>query len=187
MMKMSPCFKIMSRRDYEKNILSLFDKDFNGPCNVIGCYSSHEKPVERPSKRVLNLNFDDVDTTDYLHLHTDGSLRGDMPINCILFTDDMACKIIEMFIENFRNQNWFIFCDVGFSRSPAIADWLVYQYSLILKDRTIYDDFLREYKYSVRPNKMVQRILNENMIKYDLMKLGENDASTPTSTKEVIV
>lgn len=166
-MSFAPTIIVCSRKEFETKYIEIRNARSKRGCNVIGCFSSHDAELAdkwRDEYRITSVCFDDVDTTRSLSGYLDektNTFSFGLPPKCILFEDKHAQTIIDVIKNTTNLLNWVVFCDVGVSRSPAIADFLARVLSQAANDWRIHYEFMLKYAYNVHPNGLVVSILNK--------------------------
>lgn len=166
-MGFAPKIIICSRKEFETKYTEIRNARSKRGCNVIGCFSSHDAELAdkwRDEYQITSVCFDDIDTSKNLtrcYDPTSGTLSFKLPPKCILFEDKHAQTIIDAIKNTTNLLNWVVFCDVGVSRSPAIADFIARVLSQAANNWRIHYEFMLEYAYNVHPNGLVVSILNK--------------------------
>ena len=135
-------------------------------CNIIGCFSSHDKSLSEKWEteyNICSLCFDDIDysgNTPVFYDCKENSMKFTLPPNCVLFDESLTRKCIDYIISRKNLLNWVIFCDVGVSRSPAIGDFIARTLSEAANDWHIHYEYMLDYAYKTHPNQYVLSKLN---------------------------
>lgn len=158
---------VCSRKELQTKYAEALNARSKRGCNIIGCFSSHDAELAdkwRDEYRITSVCFDDVDTTRSLSGYLDektNTFSFGLPPKCILFDDRHTQTIIDSMKNTTNLLNWIVFCDVGISRSPAIADFIARVLSKASGDWRIHYGFMLEYAYNVHPNGLVVSTLNK--------------------------
>lgn len=128
---------------------------------VISIVDPEEKfpPYKGSSDRVLQLVFDDIDETNFTKDMKERFARAGFldPSECVLFSDEDADAVIEFVLECMDGRERipiYVHCHAGFSRSPAVAQF-------IASVTYIGKNSIKRYDKPWSPNKLVESKLEE--------------------------
>ena len=123
--------------------------------NDVGCKS----PVTDEGTNLLILHFSDIEQG--FNIQT-GS-------NHILFSQKNAVDIVTFAKENLDKSIVFVHCYAGESRSGAVGKFLNIYFNIFMdKNKKDYEWFNKRYGESIDPNRLVEKLLFENIYSADI-------------------